>query len=82
MMGGLDHVHITPGTKLLYLGAASGTTVSHCSDIVGPDNLHIEVLNGNSRESENSVDYSSCLEEGGLSPPMVIASTLGSTTEH
>lgn len=36
MMGGLDHVHITPGTKLLYLGAASGTTVSHCSDIVGP----------------------------------------------
>lgn len=39
MMGGLDHVHITPGTKLLYLGAASGTTVSHCSDIVGPEGL-------------------------------------------
>jgi rRNA 2'-O-methyltransferase fibrillarin len=36
MMGGLDSVHIKPGTKLLYLGAASGTTVSHCSDIVGP----------------------------------------------
>jgi fibrillarin-like rRNA methylase len=27
------------GAKLLYLGAASGTTVSHCSDIVGPTGL-------------------------------------------
>ena len=25
-----------PGSKLLYLGAASGTSVSHCSDLVGP----------------------------------------------
>lgn len=25
-----------PGAKVLYLGAASGTTVSHVSDIVGP----------------------------------------------
>ena len=25
-----------PGTKVLYLGAANGTTVSHVSDIVGP----------------------------------------------
>lgn len=33
---GLDNVYIKPGTKLLYLGGASGTTVSHCSDIVGP----------------------------------------------
>lgn len=36
MMAGLENVHVKPGTKLLYLGAASGTTVSHCSDIVGP----------------------------------------------
>ena len=36
MMGGLEQVHIEPGSKLLYLGAASGTTVSHCSDLVGP----------------------------------------------
>lgn len=35
MLGGLESVHIEPGTKLLYLGAASGTTVSHCSDMVG-----------------------------------------------
>jgi rRNA 2'-O-methyltransferase fibrillarin len=25
-----------PGSKVLYLGGASGTTVSHVSDIVGP----------------------------------------------
>jgi len=26
-----------PGSKVLYLGAASGTTVSHVADIVGPE---------------------------------------------
>uniref|UniRef100_A0A183E070 rRNA 2'-O-methyltransferase fibrillarin n=1 Tax=Gongylonema pulchrum TaxID=637853 RepID=A0A183E070_9BILA len=39
ILAGLDDPHIGPGTKLLYLGAASGTTVSHCSDIVGPDGV-------------------------------------------
>lgn len=39
MMAGLENVHVKPGTKLLYLGAASGTTVSHCSDIVGPEGI-------------------------------------------
>lgn len=29
-----------PGAKVLYLGAASGTTVSHVSDIVGPVSVH------------------------------------------
>jgi rRNA 2'-O-methyltransferase fibrillarin len=27
---------MSPGSRVLYLGAASGTTVSHVSDIVGP----------------------------------------------
>jgi len=36
---GVDDIHIRPGTKLLYLGAAAGTTVSHCSDIVGPTGM-------------------------------------------
>jgi rRNA 2'-O-methyltransferase fibrillarin len=36
VLGGVESLHIEPGTKLLYLGAASGTTVSHCADIVGP----------------------------------------------
>jgi len=39
IMGGLDDIHMKPGSKVLYLGAASGTTVSHVSDIVGPDGL-------------------------------------------
>lgn len=39
VLGGVDHIHIYPGCKLLYLGAASGTTVSHCSDIVGPEGV-------------------------------------------
>lgn len=26
-----------PGSKVLYLGAASGTSVSHVADIVGPE---------------------------------------------
>jgi rRNA 2'-O-methyltransferase fibrillarin len=33
---GVDNIYIRPGSSLLYLGAASGTTVSHCSDVVGP----------------------------------------------
>ncbi|MDR1992370.1 MAG: fibrillarin-like rRNA/tRNA 2'-O-methyltransferase [Nitrososphaerota archaeon] len=32
---GLQTVPIIPGTKVLYLGAASGTTPSHISDIIG-----------------------------------------------
>jgi len=36
VLGGIDHLHIKPGSKVLYLGAASGTSVSHVSDIVGP----------------------------------------------
>jgi len=39
IVGGVADIHIKPGSKLLYLGAASGTTVSHCSDIVGPEGL-------------------------------------------
>jgi fibrillarin-like pre-rRNA processing protein len=35
IMKGLDTVPIQPSHKVLYLGAASGTTASHVSDIVG-----------------------------------------------
>lgn len=37
VLAGLDNIYLKPGCKLLYLGAASGTSVSHCSDIVGPE---------------------------------------------
>ncbi|KAL9014640.1 MAG: hypothetical protein Q9173_000717, partial [Seirophora scorigena] len=36
ILGGLDEIFIRPGSKVLYLGAASGTSVSHVADIVGP----------------------------------------------
>ncbi len=38
-MGGVDNIHIGPGKKVLYLGAASGTSVSHVSDVVGPTGI-------------------------------------------
>lgn len=36
VLGGVDNIHIGPGKAVLYLGSASGTTVSHVSDVVGP----------------------------------------------
>uniref|UniRef100_A0A3Q3W8U8 rRNA 2'-O-methyltransferase fibrillarin n=1 Tax=Mola mola TaxID=94237 RepID=A0A3Q3W8U8_MOLML len=39
ILGGVDQIYIKPGAKVMYLGAASGTTVSHVSDIVGPEGL-------------------------------------------
>jgi len=36
ILKGLEENPIRPGSRVLYLGAASGTTVSHVSDIVGP----------------------------------------------
>ncbi|RUS18558.1 Fibrillarin-domain-containing protein [Endogone sp. FLAS-F59071] len=39
ILGGIDNVYIAPGKKVLYLGAASGTTVSHVADIVGPEGI-------------------------------------------
>jgi fibrillarin-like pre-rRNA processing protein len=37
IMKGLKHVPIHEGSNVLYLGAASGTTSSHVSDMVGED---------------------------------------------
>ena len=42
ILGGVDKIHIKPGAKVLYLGAASGTTVSHVADIVGPVSMYSE----------------------------------------
>merc|ERR1712115_134665 len=39
ILGGVDAIHMPPGSKVLYLGAASGTTVSHVSDMVGPQGM-------------------------------------------
>lgn len=39
ILGGVNNIYMGPGMKVLYLGAASGTTVSHISDIVGPTGI-------------------------------------------
>jgi len=39
IVGGVKNMPIKPGCKVLYLGAANGTTVSHVSDLVGPEGL-------------------------------------------
>ena len=40
---GLPEDVVAPGSKVLYLGASTGTTASHVSDIVGPEGLVIGV---------------------------------------
>ena len=35
IVNGVNSIYIKPGARVLYLGGASGTTVSHVSDIVG-----------------------------------------------
>jgi len=39
IVGGIENIYIKPGSKVLYLGAASGTTVSHVADLVGPEGV-------------------------------------------
>eukprot|EP00834_Sanchytrium_tribonematis_P002756 NODE_92_length_21543_cov_0.719036.p4 type:complete len:303 gc:universal NODE_92_length_21543_cov_0.719036:18301-19209(+) len=39
ILGGIGEIGIAPGKKVLYLGASAGTTVSHVSDIVGPNGI-------------------------------------------
>merc|ERR1712072_299721 len=39
IVGGIGHMPIKPGSKVLYLGGASGTTVSHVSDMIGPEGV-------------------------------------------
>jgi fibrillarin-like pre-rRNA processing protein len=43
ILNGLETLPVKPGSKILYLGAASGTTASHVSDIAGEDGLVLSV---------------------------------------
>lgn len=36
IVGGVGDIYMKPGSKVLYLGGASGTTISHVADLVGP----------------------------------------------
>ena len=35
IVNGVNDIYMKPGSKVLYLGAANGTTVSHVADLVG-----------------------------------------------
>ncbi|MCL5262250.1 MAG: fibrillarin-like rRNA/tRNA 2'-O-methyltransferase [Candidatus Marsarchaeota archaeon] len=52
ILNGLKHMEISAGASVLYLGAATGTTASHVSDIVGRDGIVycIELSERNMRE--------------------------------
>uniref|UniRef100_A0A915JIY8 rRNA 2'-O-methyltransferase fibrillarin n=1 Tax=Romanomermis culicivorax TaxID=13658 RepID=A0A915JIY8_ROMCU len=45
IMGGLDDIHMKPGSKVLYLGAASGMVDAIFSDVAQPDQARIVALN-------------------------------------
>jgi fibrillarin-like pre-rRNA processing protein len=57
ILKGLETVPIYPDQKVLYLGAASGTTASHISDIVGEDGhvYCVEFASRSLRELVNNV---------------------------
>lgn len=40
ILSGIGNIYMKPGAKVLYLGASTGTTVSHVSDLVGPVRFH------------------------------------------
>ncbi|MCL4363459.1 fibrillarin-like rRNA/tRNA 2'-O-methyltransferase [Candidatus Marsarchaeota archaeon] len=58
LLNGLSAMHIKEGSKVLYLGAATGTTSSHVSDIVGDSGIVycIELSERNMRELINVCD--------------------------
>ena len=66
VLGGVDKIHMPPGSKVLYLGAASGTSVSHVSDIVGPVSTFklpsFFLMSGSShiRRVQNDFKYPNC----------------------
>ncbi|CAH9070568.1 unnamed protein product [Cuscuta epithymum] len=55
ILGGVDEIWIKPGARVLYLGAASGTTVSHVSDLIGPTGVvyAVEFSNRSGRDLVN-----------------------------
>jgi fibrillarin-like pre-rRNA processing protein len=57
ILKGVKTVPITPGSRVLYLGAASGTTPSHVSDVVGEEGhvYCVEFASRSLRELVNNV---------------------------
>jgi len=66
ILKGLKNVPIRPAHKVLYLGAASGTTPSHVSDIVGEEG-HVYCVEFASRSIRDLVD-NVCTHRLNMSP--------------
>jgi fibrillarin-like pre-rRNA processing protein len=66
ILRGLDTVPIRPDQQVLYLGAASGTTASHVSDIVG-DKGHVYCVEFASRSIRDLVE-NVCVYRVNMSP--------------
>jgi len=66
ILKGLETVPIQPNHKVLYLGAASGTTASHVSDIVGEDG-HVYCVEFASRSLRDLVN-NVCVFRYNMSP--------------
>jgi fibrillarin-like pre-rRNA processing protein len=66
IMNGLEIVPIGPGHRVLYLGAASGTTASHVSDIVG-EKGHVYCIEFAARSIRELVD-NVCAYRSNMSP--------------
>ena len=66
ILRGLKAVPIKPGNKVLYLGAASGTTASHVSDIVG-ENGHVYCVEFSARAIRELVN-NVCAYRSNMSP--------------
>ncbi|MEM3880838.1 MAG: fibrillarin-like rRNA/tRNA 2'-O-methyltransferase [Candidatus Bathyarchaeia archaeon] len=66
ILKGVQTVPIAPGDKVLYLGAASGTTASHVSDIVG-EKGHVYCVEFAARSLRDLVD-NVCAYRPNMSP--------------
>jgi len=66
ILKGVKEVSISPGRRVLYLGAASGTTASHVSDILGDEGL-VYCVEFAQRTMRELIDHV-CSERSNLSP--------------
>ncbi|KAJ8543106.1 hypothetical protein K7X08_005629 [Anisodus acutangulus] len=55
-LGGVDDIWIKPGAHVLYRGAASGTSVSHVFDIVGPVTMRVYAVEFSHRSGRDLVN--------------------------
>lgn len=76
ILKGIGYMPISAGSKVLYLGAASGTTCSHISDIIG-DLGHVWAVDFAPRPLRDLID-NVARYRGNISPMMVDARRPGS----